>query len=173
MEAAFLIWIHSHSRPSLDAAFWVSHQLGRFAFCAPLVLLVAVWHLRRRERGWTWLWLLLGAGTYLIQGGLKELVERPRPDLWPRLIAESSFSFPSGHAMAAATFYPLLAWDVARHRPGRGRPAFVLAACFVLFIGFGRLYLGVHWPSDVLAGWALGLVQTAAGVGILERRARS
>ena len=170
MEAAILLRIHAWSHPAFDAAFRVSHQLGDFAFCAILVIAAAVWHLRRGERGWAILWIALGVSTYLIQEALKELIQRPRPELWPKLINQTGFSFLSGHALAAATFYPLLAEDVARRRPQWRKPAFVVAAGFAAFIGFGRLYLGVHWPSDVLAGWALGLAQTAAGVHLLGKR---
>jgi len=170
METAILRWIHAWSHPALDAAFRVSHRLGGFEVCAILVLAAAVWHLRRREHGWALLWIALGVSTYLIQEALKELIQRPRPELWPRVIGQAGFSFLSGHALAAATFYPLLAEDVARHRPEWRKPAFVVAAALAAFIGFGRLYLGVHWPSDVLAGWALGLAQTAVGVHLLGKR---
>jgi undecaprenyl-diphosphatase len=170
MEATFLQWIHACANPLLDAAFWLSHQLGRFEFCVALVLAAAAWHLGRGERSWALTWVAVGAGVALSQTGLKELVQRPRPELWPRLISEGSFSFPSGHAMASAAFYPLLAHDAAAHRPEWRRLAYAVGALLALFVGVGRLYLGVHWPTDVLAGWTLGLALALVAVRLLAGR---
>ena len=129
MEADVLLAIHGQAGPLLDRLFILSHQLGIFWFCAPLVLVMAAWHRMRGETQAGRVWILTGLSTLLIQDVVKRLVARPRPELWPRLVAESSFSFPSGHALASATFYPLLAWDLTRaeaarrsHRgPGRRR----------------------------------------------------
>lgn len=169
MEAAILVWIHGHPSPALDVAFGVSHVLGLFAFCAPIVIAMALWHLRRHDRRSALVWIALGLGAYVLQAVLKVLVERPRPDLWPRLIPADGFSFPSGHAVASATVYPLLAREVAVRVPRWAGPAYGLAAALVLFVGFGRLYLGVHWPTDVLAGWTLGLGQTVLALRLDKR----
>ena len=80
---------------------------------------------------------------------------RPRPTLWPWLIPTSGYAFPSGHAVAGAALYPLLGWLALRSR-GRGRLGYGLGLAVGVFVGLARLYAGVHWPSDVLAGWALG-----------------
>jgi undecaprenyl-diphosphatase len=101
---------------------------------------------------------------------LKAVVARPRPALWPWLVPQAGFSFPSGHALAAASFYPVLAWEAGCVRPLRRRWFAVLAALGVLWLGLGRLYLGVHWPSDVLAGWALGAAQS--GLALAGLRAK-
>lgn len=98
---------------------------------------------------------VLGASAVTI---VKALVERSRPDLVGRLMAEASSSFPSGHAANSAIVYLTLAtllFPVLGDRKMRG---FVLAIALLLVgaIGVSRVYLGVHWPSDVLAGWAFG-----------------
>jgi membrane-associated phospholipid phosphatase len=160
-EETLLLAIHARGGPALDVLFRFSHQLGTFPFCALVVLGAAAWCLRHRPRREAWLWLGVGVSTYAIQEALKFLVARPRPALWPALVPQSGYSFPSGHALAAATFYPLLAWTWARARPGEARAAWGVAILLASYIGFGRLYLGVHWPTDVLAGWSLGAVQTA------------
>lgn len=170
-EAKVLLWIHGSASPVLDRLFWVSHWLGTGRFCFALVMLavlIAIWRGRRRE---AWLWVALGLSTYFGQLGLKHLVMRARPELWATAISPDSSSFPSGHAWAAATFYPLIARAIARAHP-RGRiPAYVAALGVAFFVGFGRLYLGVHWPTDVLAGWALGAAQTWIGIRVADRRA--
>ena len=88
----------------------------------------------------------------------KHAVARARPDLVPHLMAETSNSFPSGHAANSAIVYltlATLAWPLLRQRTARAF-AMAAAATLVVAIGVSRVYLGVHWPSDVLAGWLFG-----------------
>lgn len=89
---------------------------------------------------------------------LKEVFGRPRPDLVPHSSLVYSTSFPSGHAMLSAVVYLTLGAMVARVIPSRWLKAYVMgiAATLTILIGVSRIYLGVHWPSDVLAGWAAG-----------------
>jgi len=178
LETEILLWIHAHASRLLELGFLLSNLLGTFWFCSSVVVGLATWHLRRGDRAEAHLWLALGVSTYLLQEWLKLGVARPRPELWPRLVFVSSYSFPSGHALAAATFFPLLARTWTRERPREKWAARAAAAALAIFIGFGRLYLGVHWPSDVLAGWTLGCLQTATAIWIRDgffpsgRRAR-
>jgi undecaprenyl-diphosphatase len=83
---------------------------------------------------------------------------RPRPELVSHLVNVSSFSFPSGHATMAAVTYLTLGVLVARVQKRRRMKLYVLvvASILVLLVGFTRVYLGVHWPTDVLAGWCIG-----------------
>lgn len=170
-EALALLAIHDQAGPWFDRFFLLSHYLGTLWFCAPFVLTVVLWHRGRGETALSNVWLGVGVSTYLLQEGLKRVVARLRPQLWPRLetwppvAGSESFAFPSGHALAAATFYPLLAYVLARELPPRLRRAALLAgALLALWIGLGRLYLGVHWPTDVLAGWALGAAQAVVAI---------
>lgn len=93
---------------------------------------------------------------------LKQLVQRPRPDGF-RLIAETGYSFPSGHSMVAMAFYGLLAWMVWHYE----RDRFVRWLCVIGFglvialIGISRIYLGVHYASDVIAGFCVSLIWLA------------
>ncbi|RJG01463.1 phosphatase PAP2 family protein [Noviherbaspirillum sedimenti] len=89
---------------------------------------------------------------------LKEVFSRPRPDLVPLGTLDYHASFPSGHAMMSALVYLTLGALVARLTPGRWLKIYVMgiAAALSILIGVSRVYLGVHWPSDVLAGWAAG-----------------
>jgi undecaprenyl-diphosphatase len=163
MEADLLLWVHSLSRPALDAASRFGWALGAFRYCAPAVLLLVLWHFSRRERREAVAWLAVGAGAAALPEILKAVVARPRPILWPWLLPTTGYSFPSGHAVAGAALYPLLGWLVLRPR-GRGVPGYLLGLAVGVFVGLGRLYAGVHWPSDVLAGWALGAALSLAAV---------
>ncbi|KQN40502.1 hypothetical protein ASG37_01510 [Sphingomonas sp. Leaf407] len=96
--------------------------------------------------------------------GLKHLVARTRPDLVPHLMQETSSSFPSGHAAHSAIVYltlATLAFPIVRGRATRG-VIVGTAALLVAAIGASRVYLGVHWPSDVLAGWTFGALWAVA-----------
>lgn len=83
---------------------------------------------------------------------------RPRPDLVPHAVAVFTNSFPSGHAMMSAVVYLTLGFLVARTQHAAALKVYLLslAMFLTLLVGLSRIYLGVHWPSDVLAGWAVG-----------------
>jgi undecaprenyl-diphosphatase len=95
-----------------------------------------------------------------ISSFLKLGVDRPRPELVSHLVDVHTLSFPSGHAMLSAVTYLTLGALAARFLPGRVTRAYVLslAVLVTLMVGVSRVYLGVHWPSDVLAGWCAGFV---------------
>lgn len=170
MERDILLWINRHAAPWLDQSFFLSHLMGTLPFCAALTAAVAGWHLRRHEPRPALLWIVLALSTYALQVGIKALVARDRPELWARLVLTGSSSFPSGHALAGATFYPLLAWSLSRFVPRPRVAWWFLCIGLGSFVGFGRLYLGVHWPSDVVAGWTMGAGQTIIGLAWLGRR---
>jgi undecaprenyl-diphosphatase len=169
LEAKFLLWIHSHAHPALDVLFRISHEMGTLGFGTALVVIPILVALLLKKPNEALLWAALGISTYLLQAGLKVAIARPRPELWIGPIALSSYAFPSGHALSAATFYPLLAWAAATRWPERKRIAYAIGVTVAFYVGFGRLYLGVHWPSDVIAGWTIGAAQTCLGVWLLGR----
>ena len=98
------------------------------------------------------------AGGQVLSSLLKVGIDRPRPELVSHLVTETSLSFPSGHAMLSAVTYLTLGGLAARFLPGRVTKVYVLslAVLVALLVGVSRIYLGVHWPSDVLAGWCAG-----------------
>jgi len=104
---------------------------------------------------------------------LKTLYGRPRPDLVPHGVYVYSASFPSGHSMLSATVYLTLAALIASLEQRRGAKAlvFLTAVLIMAAVGVSRIYLGVHWPSDVLAGWCAGAGLALAAWSVLLRGA--
>ena len=100
------------------------------------------------------------AGGALLNSTLKSIIERPRPDIVTHLVEVNSASFPSGHAMNSAVVFLTLGAVLSRIHTQRRVRSYILAVAISLTvtIGFSRVYLGVHWPSDVLAGWMVGAV---------------
>lgn len=163
-EAEVLLWIHGWQHPWLDVFFVVSHELGRTPVHVALAGAVLLWFVARREWNRATFWLGLGCATFLLVDGFKTLALRPRPQLWPRIIEQGGASFPSGHAAISAALYTLIAFEITRHRPRWAPACYALAAAGSLWLGLGRLYLGVHWPTDVLAGWLLGAALAALAI---------
>lgn len=147
----------------LSDGFWdPSTMRALLAVC----LLWLLWRGARRQALWLAVCGLLG---WVLQQAVKAAVGRPRPH-WPDPLATAGFAaFPSGHAMTAAISCGALLWLFLLRRPGAGTrrrvAAWLLAWVSVIGVGLTRIYLGVHWPSDVLGGWLLGaavLTGTAA-----------
>jgi undecaprenyl-diphosphatase len=132
--------------------------LGSHVILIGLTLAVAGYLALIRKRAAALLVLVSIGGGMLLSAGLKTLFQRPRPDLVPHAVEVYTASFPSGHAMLSAVTYltlgALIAQVEARWRT-RGYVLF-LAILTTLLVGASRVYLGVHWPTDVLAGWCLG-----------------
>ncbi|MFZ0724427.1 MAG: phosphatase PAP2 family protein [Desulfobacterales bacterium] len=113
--------------------------------------------LQHKNRSAVFLIAAVGLGlalSFLLKSGF----DRPRPELVPHESYVYTASFPSGHAMMSAVTYLTLGILLARHQPRRRLKAYLilLALVITLAVGLSRVYLGVHWPTDVLAGWSLG-----------------
>ena len=125
----------------------IGDTIGRIAILA-VVFPLLLWRGRRADARWLALMMAGGTALNLI---LKQIFSAPRPDLLPHLDIVHSYSFPSGHAAGNMMLFGALAM-LAR------RPVFYwIAVMMTALIGVSRVWLGVHWPSDVMAGWILGL----------------
>jgi len=153
-DAPIMLWLHQWSAPWLDALFLaITHSAGAWLAGA---LVVVGWVLWRRGEGKTAVVILTSfVGSAGLNALLKLFFARPRPAVFLPLTAVSSYSFPSGHTMAAIAVYGLTAvllWQ--RRRTGWA----VLAGLWVPLVALSRVYLGVHYPSDVLASLAVGTI---------------
>jgi membrane protein DedA with SNARE-associated domain/membrane-associated phospholipid phosphatase len=157
-------YLHAHATPPLTTFFLLVTALGSIEAIVLLGVVVAA--LLAWGQRWTLLgtWLAAGAGSAVLDWLLKGLFERPRPYFAHPLLVETSYSFPSGHAMESFVVYGMLAYfTVLALRSWKARVAVVFgAALLVMLIGFSRMYLGVHYLSDVIAGYAAGGVWLSA-----------
>jgi membrane-associated phospholipid phosphatase len=167
-------WLHEHASPDLTTFFEAVTRLGNVSTLLVLVLLACavLW-----RKGWIvelQLLVLAGVGAEIITVGLKHGFQRDRPFFSDPLATEGSYSFPSGHASVSLAVYGTLGFIAARHLGSRRAQFAVFAGTtvLVLLIGFSRLYLGVHFLSDVIAGYSLGIAWVALCVVLLQLRLR-
>jgi membrane-associated phospholipid phosphatase len=151
-------WLHERATDPLTDFFEGVTFLGNFVTLLAVTLVAAIVLWRRRERVAAAFVVLALAGAQLLSNGLKLVFQRERPFFPDPLATASTFSFPSGHALVSLAVYGAIALVLARHFSTRRQALlFGAVAVLVLAIGFSRLYLGVHFLSDVLAGYAAGI----------------
>ncbi len=167
-------WLHDRATPGLTTAFEAVTTLGSASVIVPLALAAILVLLTRTKRAEALFVTLVLAGAEGLTMILKAGFERERPFFPDPLATESSFSFPSGHATVSLAVYGALGFLLARRSSSwRGRALWLgVAAGLVLLIGASRLVLGVHFLSDVLAGFSAGMVWLVlCAVGIFGRPA--
>jgi undecaprenyl-diphosphatase len=158
-DRAVLLWVHHNIPDWLNEPMRLVTALGYYYLVAPL-LVVAVFLFYRR--GWRLSAALLAVstgGSIVLTTVLKGVFQRARPELFDSGYQASFYSFPSGHATVAVGFYGMLTVILAYRLRGAARWAVAVSgALVVLLIGFSRLYLGVHYPTDILAGYLSALL---------------
>ena len=151
-----LLWrAHAMAGPALDRFFIFISAIGYQWGVVPVDIALTIGLLiAKRWREATFAGVSF-AGSALLNMATKQFFQRDRPSLWESIAPEHTFSFPSGHAMGSATLamvVALLCW----HTRWRW-PVAALVALFALAVGASRIYLGVHYPSDILGGWAAAI----------------
>lgn len=170
--------VAAYRTPGLTEAFLELTTLGNTSVLVVVVGVASVFLWLTRHRYSVYLLLIAVIGQHFINSLLKSFYGRPRPIVVPMLDRVSSASFPSGHAMSAMVAYASVAYLVARlePRPLLRRTTAAIAALLIVAIGASRVYLGVHYPSDVLGGYLAGLAWVAivitgmAAIRFLARR---
>lgn len=174
-DRAILFWMYHHRTHSLTQAARILAFLGSPPVIVGLALVSALiglfWH---KVRGAAWSLPIAILGSALIIQGVKLVIKRPRPSFFDPLLHESGYSFPSGHSLIAMVVYGLLGY-FALHlfKNVWARLAVrVLTVLVVIAIGVSRVYVGVHYPTDVLAGWIAGVPWLITCLGLHEVLAR-
>jgi undecaprenyl-diphosphatase len=175
-DNAFIWLVRYFATGTLDRIMIIITNLG-YGYTYGVIVLAAFLVLAIQKR-----WLEVKGLLICLLGGvalnelLKRLFERARPDVF-QVVEAMGYSFPSGHAMVSLCFYGMIAFLIARNIPlwHWRLVVMVSAALFILSIGISRIYLGVHYPSDVLAGYTAGTMWLAFSVSLLmwwERKYR-
>lgn len=153
-ERPLMFVIHEQTGQWFFSIALLLHYLGKTAVAVPLVCLAAacLWRFGKlRAAVFVPLAALLPTWNML---WIKAWIQRPRPLLWSRAVEEANFSFPSGHSTFSAAVAVMLI--LLCYRTAYRRTAFAVGILFALLTGFSRVYLGVHYPTDVRAGWMDG-----------------
>ncbi len=175
-DLAAATWIHDHVTPAgLSAFVWITRIGSPPSMVALAVIGAAVlWYQQRRMV--LIAWIAATAGGALLDSGLKMAVHRTRPVYAGAYLHGQSFSFPSGHAMGSIIGIGMLLYVLGMYwHPSQSvhRLSVIVGVILIALVGISRIYLGVHYPSDVLGGWAAGAAWAAvciSGVAIARHR---
>ena len=201
-DTSFLLWFHQLANPTLDNLMVPITQLGNPVFVIPVATLTLGILVGSRRKSAALMFAIACLGGVILNTGLKLVFTKPRPELWHRLIVETSYSYPSGHALGSMVLYGMIAYLLSQRYPKESRknnlskffreisllrgfctlksmsyksetPKFssiiyVAAAGLILTICFSRLYLGVHWPTDIMAGLGIGLLWLIVCITMLK-----
>jgi undecaprenyl-diphosphatase len=169
-DDAVLRWLGAHRVPTLDAVMLEITSLGTSSVVAMVVGVAALFLWLNQHKHSAILLFVATAGGVILNNLLKLGFGRPRPEVIPWATTADFYSFPSGHAMSATIVYSTVAYLAARlQRTRAARVAITSVAAIVIFlICLSRLYLGVHYPSDVLAGIIIGLAWAGFCMATLE-----
>lgn len=172
LDTQIAIAIHQHQTSILDIVMILFTKIGTGPMLFATSAAVGYWSYRRGRRSYI---LVIAANllvAIVVNPILKQIFARARPTLFEVLERPDTWSFPSGHSMSAMVIYGGLATVIIALRP-TARPLVLIAAGILIAgIGFSRVYLGAHWPMDVLAGWASGVPFLIAAVHIIHRARR-
>ena len=163
-----LLYAHGLATPGLDVFMLLMSRLGYQWVVIPLDIGFLLWLIFSGRRRDSLFFGLSVIGAAILNQAAKGFFGRSRPKLWPSVAPELTLSFPSGHAMgsmALAAALVVLLW------PTRWRyPMLLAGSLFVLLVSLSRVYLGVHYPSDILAGWVASFAWVMGLSSILYRR---
>jgi len=174
LDSSILIAVGKMRRPWLTGVAVDVTALGSITLVALISAIALCILLSLKDRPAAWQLLLTSVGAGIWTGITKNIIERARPEDVTRLVQVSGFSYPSGHSLVSASLYLTIALLAARHLPTmKGRILLLgLAVALISLVGMSRVYLGVHYPSDVASGVLLGVAWAlllAGGFSMIER----
>ena len=158
LDSSLLLWIHQFANPQLDSLMLFITALGDPGMVITVFISTIAWLGMKRRYTDVIRFIIACVGGVLLNQVMKLFFAKPRPELWMRLISEHSFSFPSGHAVGSMVVYGFIAYILAREFSIYQRYIYAVASTIIIAIGFSRLYLGVHYPTDIIAGYGVGIL---------------
>lgn len=168
-DQQIVTWFLSHRSDCGINFFSVITFLGNWQWVLPLMALVTIVLFVRRKRWFIWPLLLVVVSSEVVVFLGKILFQRSRPN--GGVFQPIDFSFPSGHAAVAVALYGYLSYVIIKLCPSRYNwLIIVLAVSLAVLIGFSRLYLGVHYLSDILVGYLLGIIALLIGINLSREK---
>ncbi|MBD1845276.1 phosphatase PAP2 family protein [Cyanobacteria bacterium FACHB-63] len=157
-DVSVLLAIHQLQTPWLTPIMLFVTDIGDPTVLVIVAVIMSFVLLVRHQRSQAMTVAICGFGALGLNLLLKRLFERSRPELWSRVVEVKFYSFPSGHAMLSIVMYGLLGYLLANHYQKYRNLIILLMSLLIALIGFSRMYFGVHWPTDIIAGYAAGFV---------------
>jgi len=169
LDVAISLAVHRLDSAPGDVAMKTATLIGSNAVLLPVVALIALLAIRLRRRAVAIVLAVDAIAVIAAYSALKVMFSRERPRLFDKIALPTDYSFPSGHSMSALGIYGVVAAAVIALYPRARVPALAAAVLLVVAVGLSRIYLGVHWPSDVVGGWLGGVPPLIAGVHLIHR----
>lgn len=158
-DQSLLTFSHAHQSSGLTTFLKLATHLGGVASMFILSALTTI-YLWLRVRDQVPFFVAAVGGVTVVMELIKHLVLRPRPELYPWLVSETGYSFPSGHAAGDLSFFLALFLIIELRWPHLRWPLAAVGLVWIFVVGVSRIYLQIHYPTDIIAGWLLGLVWT-------------
>lgn len=154
-----LEYLQDRMNPMLLEVMKFISFIGSYVFIAPVMAIIFIYNYIKKRYYIAKLLLLSTGGAWILNFILKQIFRRIRPIEY-FLVEQSDFSYPSGHTMVATTFYLTTAFLLTRNIKDKRKRilCYFTAATLIFLMGISRLYLGVHWPTDVLGGFLIGYI---------------
>lgn len=156
-DVAFLDYLHNNSNPVIFSIMKFISFIGSEMFLFPAMGIVIIYTLIKKRYYISKLLLLSSLGSWLLNYGLKQIFHRTRP-LEYILVKQGGLSYPSGHSMVTMSMYLNIAFLLSRKYENKKSLIYSLAVIFILLMGASRMYLGVHWPTDIIGGYIGGFL---------------
>jgi membrane-associated phospholipid phosphatase len=172
-DTTILLWLHQWANSGLDTVMLKITTLADPEFVVVVVAFSLGWLWWRQRRLEAKVFAIACLGALILNQGLKLCFTKLRPQLWTHLISETTFSFPSGHALGSLVLYGFLAYILATQFPRSAHWIYSAATGLITAIGASRLYLGVHWPTDVVAGYAVGFLWLMVCITMLKLQSQT
>jgi undecaprenyl-diphosphatase len=167
-DRMLLLGLHQWAHPILDQIMLSITRLADPEFVVAVVGFNLGWLLWRRRRLEATVLAIACGGALVLNQGMKLVFAHPHPFRWTPLMQEPSYALSSGHALGALVLYGLLAHLVARQYPRFTPQIYGVAIAAIALIGLSRLYLGIHCPTDMMAGYAVGFLWLMLCIAMLK-----
>ncbi len=164
-------FVHSYNNLLLIRAMEIISFLGSEVFLFPVMGTAIAYFTIKKRYFIAGLLLISSLGSWLMNHLLKQIFQRPRPyDYF--LVEQGGLSYPSGHSMVSMTMFLTIAYLLTRNssREGFNKKVWIGALSYVLLMGVSRVFLGVHWPSDIIGGFAAGYVFYSVYMHFISKR---